>query len=121
QLLANLQAESKVGFPYIFISPERYKRIRQRIKAGIWNGKSETINNTVKNFEAIRKRAGVAKCTIHDLRRSAITNWARHLPIQLVQELAGHSSINTTRKYYLAVQSEDIASASKVINEILQV
>jgi integrase len=30
----------------------------------------------------------------------AITNWAQKLPIQVVQQLAGHSDISTTRKYY---------------------
>ena len=57
---------------------------------------------------------------IHDLRRSAITNWAQHLPIQVVQQLAGHSNITTTRKYYLAVRPEDMDSANRITNEILE-
>jgi len=61
----------------------------------------------------------VAERTLHDLRRSAITNWARHLPIQVVQQLAGHSDISTTRKYYLTVRPEDMISANKVLNSIL--
>ena len=64
-------------------------------------------------------KASVDECVIHDLRRSAITNWAKKLPIQVVQELAGHSDISTTRKYYLAVRSEDLASANKFLNQIL--
>jgi len=72
-----------------------------------------------KNFNAIRCRVDVAKCTLHDLRRSAITNWASQLPIQVVQQLTGHSDIATTRKYYLAVRSEDMVSANKVLNSIL--
>ena len=71
-----------------------------------------------RNFIAIRCRANVAKCTLHDLRRSAITNWAQKLPIQVVQQLAGHSDISTTRKYYLTVRSEDMVSANKVLNDI---
>jgi len=59
------------------------------------------------------------KCTLHDLRRSAITNWAQTLPIQVIQQLAGHSDINTTRKYYLAVTPEDMVSADKAINSVL--
>jgi integrase len=120
QLLANLQAESKEGLSYVFVSPERFERIIQRIKVGRWNSKSETINNMNKNFGKICLKAGVRKCTIHDLRRSAITNWARYLPIQVVQQLAGHSNITTTRCYYLTVRSEDFASASKVMNMILE-
>ena len=81
--------------------------------------RSEIINNLRKNFHTIRRRAGVTECTLHDLRRSAITNWASQLPIQVVQQLAGHSDITTTRKYYLTVRSEDMVSANKVVNSIL--
>jgi len=118
QLLANLQAQAKEGFPYIFISPKRLEKIRERQKIENWTSRSEVINNLRKNFNTIRCRAGIAKCTLHDLRRSAITNWASQLPIQVVQQLAGHSDITTTRKYYLTVRSEDMVSANKVVNSI---
>jgi integrase len=119
QLLVDLQVQAKVGFPYIFVSPKRLDRIKKRQKIGRWNSRSEIINNLGKNFNSLRRRAGVAKCTLHDLRRSAITNWAGKLPIQVVQELAGHSDIATTRRYYLTVRSEDMVSASQVMNSIL--
>ena len=77
------------------------------------------VNNIARDFGVIRLHAGVAKCTLHDLRRSAITNWAQKLPIQVVQQLAGHSDISTTRKYYLAMRSEDLVSAKKLLNSIL--
>jgi integrase len=57
--------------------------------------------------------------TDHDLRRSAITNWAQEMPIQVVQQFAGHSNINTTREYYLTVRSEDIVNANKLMNSLL--
>jgi len=119
QLLANLQAQAKEGFPHIFISPKRLERIRERQKIGKWTPRSEVVNNVGRDFSVIRCRAGVAECTLHDLRRSAITNWARRLPIQVVQQLAGHSDISTTRKYYLTVRPEDMVSANKVLNSIL--
>jgi len=119
QILADLQVKAKVGFPYIFVSSKRLERIRERQKIGKWNSRSEIINNLGKNFNNLRSRAGVAKCTLHDLRRSAITNWAGQLPIQVVQELAGHSDIATTRKYYLSVRSEDMVCANRVLNNIL--
>ena len=118
QLLANLQVQAKEGFPYIFISPKRFERIRERQKIEKWTSRSEVINNLRENFHRVRQRAKVDKCTLHDLRRSAITNWASQLPIQVVQQLAGHSDISTTRKYYLTVRSEDMVSANKVLNEI---
>ena len=72
-----------------------------------------------RDFDVVRKRAGVAKCTLHDLRRSAITNWAQALPIQAVQQFAGHSNITTTKKYYLAVRKEDVEKAGTFINKLL--
>ena len=62
---------------------------------------------------------GVGPCTIHDLRRSCITNWARRLPIHVVQKLAGHSDINTTETYYLSVQSEDLANTRRLQSELV--
>jgi integrase len=119
QLLADLQVQNEEGSPYIFISPKRLERIRERQKVGKWTPRSEVINNLRGNFHSIRRQAGIAECTLHDLRRSAITNWASQLPIQVVQQLAGHSDITTTRKYYLTVRSEDMVSANKVLNNIL--
>ncbi len=120
QLLADLQATSIEEHAYIFILPKRFARIKQREKAGKWNSRSEIINNVSRDFDVIRRYSGIDRCTLLDLRRSAITNWAQHLPIQVVQQFAGHSNITTTRKYYLTVRSEDIVSASKAMNKILR-
>ncbi len=119
QLLANLQAQCEEGHPYIFITPRRLRLILQRRELGKWFPTSEVINNTSRDFGVIRQHAGVAKCTLHDLRRSALTNWAQKLPIQVVQQLAGHSDISTTRKYYLTVRPEDLVLATKLLNSIL--
>jgi integrase len=119
KLLVDLQAEAEEGNAYLFVSRQRFKRISERVRAGRWNGKSEIVNNVMRDFEMICRRASIGKCTLHDLRRSALTNWARHLPIHVVQQLAGHSDIATTRKYYLSVQSSDIAFAKEAVNKIL--
>ena len=119
QLLADLQLKAKESFPYIFISLQRLKRIRERQRIGTWNPRSQIINNLDRDFRVLRCKAGVDECVIHDLRRSAITNWAKKLPIQVVQQLAGHADISTTRKYDLAVRSEDLVSANSFLNEIL--
>ena len=120
KLLVDIQVDAPEGHPYIFISPIRLERIRKRIKAGKWNERSEIINNINRNFAYIRIKAEVDKCTIHDLRRSAITNWSQKLPFQVVHKLAGHSNIKTTMDYYLAVRPEDFISASKVFSEMME-
>jgi integrase len=119
QILADLQAEAPEGFPYIFIAPGRFDKIKARLETGNWNDRKAVINNLTRGFEVIRRRAGVGKCTPHDLRRSAITNWAQELPIQVVQELAGHSNIATTREYYLKVRAEDVDRATDPMNRLL--
>jgi len=121
QILADLQADGPEGFPYVFISPRRFERIKARLEAGQWDDRKAVINNLTRGFEVIRCRAAVSKCTPHDLRRSAITNWAQELPVQVVQEFAGHSNITTTRKYYLAVRAEDVDRANDYMNRILAV
>jgi integrase len=118
-LLVDLRAQAEAGYPYLFIWPARLRHIQKRLLIGRWNERSEVINNLGRDYEVIRRRAGVDACTLHDLRRSAITNWANKLPIQVVQQLAGHSNISTTRKYYLSVRPDDIVSASAVINGLL--
>ena len=118
QWLANLQTETPAAHPYTFIRPECLERVRARIAAGRWRPGAEVVNNVARGFEMIRCRAKVQKCTPHDLRRSAITNWAHRLPIHVVQTLAGHASITTTRRYYLAVRPEDLRLASRTVDEL---
>jgi integrase len=120
QFLADLQLLCLEGHPYPFISPVRFRQIKNRTKEGTWNSISHTQNNLIRDFEVIQRRAGISKFTLHDLRRSALTNWSQHLPIQIVQQFAGHSNITTTRKYYLVVRNEDMDNASKIMDKILE-
>ena len=53
------------------------------------------------------------------MRRSCITNWAGQLPIHVVQQLAGHSDIRTTQKYYLLVQPQDLEMARAIQASLL--
>jgi integrase len=89
-------------------------------KDGSWQDEQKLVNNLNRRLATLRKRAGVAKFTYHDLRRSCITNWARHLPIHVVQKLAGHSDIKTTQAYYLPVQHDDLEKARRVQSKILR-
>ncbi len=74
----------------------------------------------LRKFSTIRRRAGVGQCTLHDPRRSCITNWAKHgTGIHVVQQLAGHADIKTTQEYYLSVQDADILKAQAVQAAVL--
>ncbi|MEN6307387.1 MAG: site-specific integrase [Anaerohalosphaeraceae bacterium] len=119
QYLACLLSECKEGHAYVFITPHRFIHLKKKPIAQGGKAADDTINNMNRNFGVICKHAGITHCTIHDLRRSAITNWAQLLPIQVVQQLAGHSNITTTRKYYLKVRTEDMTKAGQIINQVL--
>jgi len=120
QLLADLQVTSAEGCPYAFIPAWRWEHILKARESGKQTAMRFLLNNLHRRFSTLRKRAGVAKCTLHDFRRSCITNWAREIPIHVVQKLAGHSDINTTRLYYLAVEENDLEKARQVQQKILR-
>jgi integrase len=119
QTLADLQVEAAEGCPYVFVPAWRWKHIRSTREAGTWREAQLLVNNLIRRLATLRKWAGVAKFTFHDLRRSCITNWARHLPVHVVQKLAGHSDIKTTQQHYLSVQPDDLETARSVQAELL--
>ena len=99
-LLSKIKSRhAEYSFPYIFISQQRLKRIRERQKVGTWTPRSQIINNLDRNFRVLRCKAGVDECVMHDLRRSAITNWAKKLPIQVVKEVTDTSSTRACRPF----------------------
>lgn len=118
-LLAEWQMQVPDEVPYLFVTGERYELVMRLLAQGHWHEGRELNNNMLRGFKAIRRRSGIASCTLHDLRRSCITNWARSIPLHVVRVLAGHSSLETTRKYYLAVEEADLAKARDVQSKIL--
>jgi len=118
-LLATWQSLALEGCPYIFLEQERWEYYRVALNAGRWISGQDLVNNVLRRFKTLCKRAGVGPYTIHDMRRSCITNWARSLPIHVVQQLAGHSDIKTTQQFYLSVQPEDVDKAQALQEEIL--
>jgi integrase len=119
QSLANLQDQADECSPYVFITRPRLARILRKRARGEWEETSELVNNMLTRLKSFCRRAGVSEFCIHDLRRSCITNWAKRLPIHAVQELAGHSKIETTRRYYLSVGRADMTMARQIQDEVL--
>ena len=118
-LLAELEVEAEDGRPYVFVPNWRWRYIRRARAAGEWDDGRDLLNNLNRRLATLRKRAGVAKFTFHDLRRTCITNWAKHLPVHVVQKLAGHSDIKTTQRHYLSVQQDDLEKARSVQSAML--
>lgn len=118
-LITHWQAEAPERVPYVFLTAERYAFIVDQVRTGGWHEAKALTNNVLRSFNVIRRRAGVARCTLHDFRRSCITNWARRLPAHVVRKLAGHASLETTMKYYLAVEESDLEKARDIGTDLL--
>lgn len=67
-------------------------------------GHKRTVQKT---FTEIVESAGIAKCTIHNLRDTYCTDLAKAgVNQRIVQELAGHKSMMTTARYYQLVNTD---------------
>lgn len=116
QLIA-LQEKCQSGYPYVFIPQSRYEFIQTERRAkGEWtysDSRLGVINNFYKHWGSIFKRAGIKKKgKFHDCRSTALSNWfAPGLSEYEVMRLAGHSSFETTHKFYLAIKNDYIDKA----------
>ncbi|MHC5060472.1 MAG: tyrosine-type recombinase/integrase, partial [Planctomycetota bacterium] len=79
--------------------------------------RNQIIHNFTRQFNRIRKNAGVKKGTFHDLRRTALRNWLSNGVSEYdVMTLAGHSKFETTHRFYLAVADDLMDRARKASN-----
>jgi integrase len=126
-LLTKWQSQAPESVPYILLTKERYERVKAK-----WHGLREKrkpwrnrymVNNVLRNFKSHYKRAGikpVGSLTVHTLRKCAGQNWADHLPMNVVKELMGHSSIATTQEYYTQVDRDHEVKAVRAIQRLLE-
>jgi len=97
----------------------RYERIQELRRTGQWTvekGRSP-LSKFCHHFNKIRRLASIETGTFHDLRRTCLSNWvAQGLSLHEVKELAGHASIETTERFYLAVR-KDIVDRARAASE----
>jgi len=122
KLLIELQAKRPVGYPYVFIPPQRYDAIQRRRAKGDWtysDSRHETFNNFYHHFGKIQTAANIKKHgTFHDLRRTALSNWlAQGVSEYELMTLAGHSSFQTTHEFYLSVKKDHLDKARRASNK----
>ena len=118
-LLTRMQAEAPEGSAYVFVAPERIEWVTAKRQAGTWTEGQDVLNNLDRDLKRIANAARVKDVSLHDLRRSCISNWARKLPTPVVQQLAGHADIKTTMRYYISVREHDLQRARDVASEAL--
>jgi integrase len=127
KMLIDHQSEQPEGYSYVFVPSGRYDQIKRRMQIGNWTQEHGRcpMNNFTRQFKKILTEAEIATGKFHDLRRTCITNWfAQGLSEFEVMKMAGHSTFETTRKYYLAVQQdllEKSRKASQKVEELLQI
>jgi len=108
-VLVELQLAAADGQEYVFVNGKGPAKGDRMKPLNIW-----------RDFQTIREKAGLPKCSFHDLRKSYCTNLAGVVPLHVVQELAGHADIRTTRKHYLKVRDEHIDSARRALEKVMQ-
>ena len=97
----------------------RWAYYRRQVERGRWRAGQDLLNNLLKRLQMLCCRAASHQYTFHDLRRTCITNWAGQVPIHVVQQLAGHSDMRTTQRYYLSVQPQDLERARAIQASLL--
>ncbi len=102
------------------IIPELYKLLLDAFQAAdegqrtVIPPKSIIMKNISRDFTILCRRAGVHRYgkPLHTLRKSCLTDWAKRFPTHVIKEWAGHSSIETTDKFYLKVSEGDYKAAT---------
>ncbi len=123
-LLIGLQEKCPPGYPYVFIPQSRYDFIQTERRAkGNWtysDSRSDVYNNFYKQFDSILVRAGIKKRgKFHDYRSTALSNWfAQGVSEYEVMKLAGHSSFETTHRFYLAINNDYLDKARQANVEL---
>jgi integrase len=127
-LLLQLHEQAPEKVLYVVLTRERYEKILAKWKEcrktnRPWRN-SYFARNVLRNFrERLHRaeiKAGNNKLTIHTLRKACIQNWANDLPMNVVKEFAGHSSIVTTQRFYSKVTDEHFDQAAKAADKRLK-
>jgi len=117
--LTQMQQSAPESHAYVFLSAERLAFIRVAQAAGLWKVGRYELNNFHRSLRALVVRAaeevpslvdgdGKPTISLHDLRRSAITNWSKAANMQTVMAMAGHSNIETTQRYYASATEDQL-------------
>jgi integrase len=123
-----------IGLPAPLIAALRAHRVRQlqeRLVAGSrWQDQSFVFASRVgtaleprnlhRAFKIVLKRAGLPDVRFHDLRRSAASLMlAQGMPLRVVMEVLGHSSISLTANTYSHVMLPMVEDATTKVANVL--
>ncbi len=113
-LLAKL-IESRSRQPYVCLPEKYYIRNMQRKGRGalMWEHRDRPWGGFSRDYRNLQKRIGVEPKRFHDLRGTFCTTLLKKgCSLKEVQGLMGHSTINTTGRYYIWVEEHRTAQKS---------
>jgi integrase len=88
--------------------------------ATIWEDRQRPMSSTSMHrwWTGCMERAGLAHRPMHEARHTAITEWLRRTGnLKLAQMLAGHADIGTTANIYAHLDTTDLETALRALDE----
>jgi integrase len=86
----------------------------------IWRDRQKQLSSTAMHrwWAKCLDRAGIAHRPMHEARHTAITDFLRRTgTLKLAQMLAGHADIGTTANIYAHLDTSDLETALRAMNE----
>ena len=122
QIISQVLLNLPNGQPYLLLTSETYQRRLKEMRAGtlLDRVRGRPDMGYLKTFKRILRRAGIQNKTLHDLRRTCLTEWSRHLEPKDLMDLAGHSNITTTMSYYVALDESRVNRARMASVKMLE-
>lgn len=126
--LKNYDKETGENCPFILLNEEHYSAVLAKWKTTEksinWQpGDMQNICSVLYHFKHDIQAAGIkptGKLSIHTLRKACITNWSNTVNNpKVVMQLAGHSDISTTMKYYVQITKEQKILAVQGIDNLI--
>lgn len=109
-LLLQIRLELPTSQPYPCLSEERYSLLQwKRSRGQMTDRQRRCPDGSRRAMQRIRKKAGVTDACLQHLRSTCFTTLAeRGIALHEIQGLAGHASVETTRRYYIATRPESM-------------
>ena len=130
-VLVELQAEASEGCPFVFLSPERWIRVKEKWGKFYRSGRGDEwqnrhlANGLLKKFKRHCQIAGIKtqeKLSFHNLRKSYAQNLAdAGTPAPTLKKLMGHASIRTTEEFYLRSTDANEERACQSLDKLMGV
>lgn len=111
ELLRKTPQSERTGYVFPLVARfNRKTRESQQVGMSYASAKLIAIGKAAKIVTYIDPKTGEPHhAGAHDLRRAFGTRWARRVLPQILQQMMRHESIDTTQRYYVDLEADDVA------------